>query len=151
LRIDALDVRASSSPATGGVTAMIRSTLLALGVAPFLLVSAYAQSATPITVTLTNFAFTPSTVTLKSGTTYTLHLVNNGGSAHDFAAPEFFKASTIAPADKSKIDSDDGDVDLDSGQAVDITVTPAKPGTYKLICTHFMHQTFGMTGQIVVQ
>jgi uncharacterized cupredoxin-like copper-binding protein len=130
---------------------MIRSTLLALGLAPLLLASAHAQTATPITVTLTNFAFTPSTVTLKSGTTYTLHLVNNGGSSHDFAAPEFFKASAIAPADKSKVDSDDGDVDLDSGQSVDVTVTPNKPGTYKLICTHFMHQTFGMTGQIVVQ
>jgi uncharacterized cupredoxin-like copper-binding protein len=136
-----------------GVTMMgfVRSTILALGIAPLLAGAAFAQGATTISVSLTNFKFTPATITLKSGTTYTLHLVNNGGSAHDFAAPEFFKASTVAPADKSKIDSDDGDVDLDSGQAVDITVTPTKPGTYKLICTHFMHQTFGMTGQIVVQ
>ena len=128
-----------------------RAPILALSVAPLLLSAAVAQNATPISVSLTNFKFTPSTITLKSGTTYTLHLVNNGGSGHDFAAPEFFKASTIAPADKSKIDSDDGDVDLDSGQAVDITVTPNTPGTYKLVCTHFMHQTFGMTGQIIVQ
>lgn len=129
----------------------LRSLTLALAIAPLLVGAAYAQSATTISVSLTNFKFTPSTITLKSGTTYTLHLANNGGSGHDFAAPEFFKSATIAPADKSKIDSDDGDVDLDSGQSVDITVTPTKPGTYKLVCTHFMHQTFGMTGQIVVQ
>lgn len=128
-----------------------RAAVLALSVAPLLLSPAVAQNATTISVSLTNFKFTPNVITLKSGTTYTLHLVNNGGSAHDFAAPEFFKASTVAPADKSKIDSDDGDVDLDSGQSVDVTVTPNKPGTYKLVCTHFMHQTFGMTGQIVVQ
>lgn len=130
---------------------MGRSLILALGIAPLLVGAAHAQSATTVTVALTNFKFTPNTITLKSGTTYTLHLVNNGGSGHDFAAPEFFKASTIAPADKSKIDSDDGDVDLDSGQSVDVTLTPNKPGTYKLECTHFMHATFGMTGQIVVQ
>jgi uncharacterized cupredoxin-like copper-binding protein len=130
---------------------MIRSALLALGLVPLLLAPAQAQNATTVNVSLTNFAFTPSTITLKSGTTYTLHLVNNGGSSHDFSAPEFFKTSTVAPADKSKIDSDDGDVDLDSGQAVDVTLTPNKPGTYKLVCTHFMHQTFGMTGQIIVQ
>ena len=130
---------------------MIRSTLLALAIAPLLAGAAFAQSATTISVSLTNFKFTPNTITLKSGTTYTLHLVNNGGSAHDFAAPEFFKASTVAAADKSKVDSDDGDVDLDSGQSVDITLTPTKPGTYKLTCTHFMHETFGMVGQIVVQ
>lgn len=129
----------------------LRSLTLALAIAPLLVGTAYAQSATTINVSLTNFKFAPNVITLKSGTTYTLHLTNNGGSGHDFAAPEFFKSATIAAADKSKVDSDDGDVDLDSGQTVDITVTPNKPGTYKLTCTHFMHETFGMTGQIVVQ
>ncbi|MGA9794945.1 MAG: cupredoxin domain-containing protein [Rhizomicrobium sp.] len=128
-----------------------RAAVLALSVAPLLLSPAHAQNATTISVSLTNFKFTPSTITLKSGTTYTLHLVNNGGSSHDFSAPEFFKASTVAAADESKIDSDDGGVDLDSGQSADVTVTPNKAGTYKLVCTHFMHQTFGMTGQIIVQ
>lgn len=130
-----------------------RAAVLALSVAPFLLSPAVAQNATTISVSLTNFKFTPNVITLKSGTTYTLHLTNNGGSGHDFAAPEFFKNSTMAPAERLKLESDDsaGDIDLDSGQSEDITLTPNKPGTYKLTCTHFMHQTFGMTGQIVVQ
>jgi uncharacterized cupredoxin-like copper-binding protein len=152
LRIDATAPALSVAAATEGVTMMnLRSLALALAIAPLLVGAACAQSATTISVSLTNFKFTPSTITLKSGATYTLHLTNNGGSAHDFAAPEFFKASTVASADKSKIASDDGDIDLDSGQSVDVTVTPNKPGIYKLVCTHFMHQTFGMTGQIVVQ
>ncbi len=129
--------------------ASIRAAILALGIAPLLLAPANAQTATPLTVTLTNFAFTPGTITLKSGTTYTLHLVNNGGSGHNFSAPEFFAASTVAAQDKSKIA--DGAVEVDEGQSADVTVTPTRAGTYKLICTHFMHQTFGMTGQIVVQ
>jgi plastocyanin len=45
----------------------------------------------------------------------------------------------------------DGAVEVDEGQSVDVTVTPIKPGTYPLTCTHFLHETFGMKGQIVVQ
>ena len=31
------------------------------------------------------------------------------------------------------------------------TITPNKPGTYDLDCTHFVHSALGMTGKIVVQ
>jgi len=101
------------------------------------------------TVTLTSYAFTPSALTLKSGTTYKLHLVNSASKDHNFSAPEFFAASTIAPEDKSKVS--DGAVEVGEGATVDVTVTPNKAGSYNLNCSHFMHTMLGMKGTIIVQ
>jgi len=42
-------------------------------------------------------------------------------------------------------------VKLAGHQSVDITLTPAKSGTFALHCSHFMHSGMGMSGQIVVQ
>ena len=102
-----------------------------------------------ISISLTSFAFTPSTIILVAGTTYRLHLANDASGAHSFNAPEFFANSQIAPADQGKVE--DGIVELDGGQALDITVTPSRAGTYSLDCSHFMHSLLGMHGKIVVQ
>ena len=112
-------------------------------------IAAAQEAASPITVMLSNYAFAPSTLTLKSGTTYKVHLVNAAAKDHNFAAPEFFAASTVAPEDKTKVS--DGAVEVGEGGAVDVTVTPNKAGTYNLNCTHFMHTMLGMKGAIVVQ
>lgn len=114
----------------------------------FLIGSANAQTA--ITVSMTNYAFIPSTLTLKAGETFRIHFSNDAGKGHDFSAREFFQFSTIAAADKSKLE-DGEEVDLDGGQSEDITLTPNHPGTYPVTCTHFMHSMLGMTGKIVVQ
>jgi plastocyanin len=111
--------------------------------------SASAQTATPINISLTNYAFTPSTINLKAGTTYRIHFTNDGSKGHNFNAPEFFAGSQVARADAGKID--EGSVELDSGEAVDISVTPNRAGTYRLDCTHFMHSMLGMHGKIIVQ
>jgi uncharacterized cupredoxin-like copper-binding protein len=110
---------------------------------------AAAQTTAAITISLTDFAFAPSTLNLLAGATYRIHLKNNASKGHSFHAPEFFAASQIAPADQAKVE--DGEVDLDPGQAADVTVTPGQPGTYSLDCSHFMHAIFGMHGKIVVQ
>lgn len=111
--------------------------------------SASAQTVTPIDIALTNYAFTPSTINLKAGTTYRMHFTNDGSKGHNFNAPEFFAGSQVARADAGKID--DGSVELDSGEAVDITVTPSRAGTYSVDCTHFLHSMLGMHGKIIVQ
>jgi uncharacterized cupredoxin-like copper-binding protein len=102
-----------------------------------------------IDVALTNFAFTPDTLSLHANTAYRLHLVNSGTSGHNFSAPEFFAASTIATSDAAKVK--DGAIEVSKGQTVDVTLTPTKPGSYDLKCTHFMHTTFGMKGEVTVQ
>jgi plastocyanin len=111
---------------------------------------ATAQTATTINVSLTSYAFTPSTLSLNAGTPYHFHLTNDGSKGHSFHAPEFFAASAIAPADQSKIEKE-GEVEVEGGQAVDFTLTPSRPGTYALDCSHFMHHLLGMHGKIVVQ
>ena len=122
--------------------------LLGLVAALFLVTGANAQTA--ITVSMTNYAFTPNVLTLKAGETYRIHFSNDSGKGHDFTAREFFQVSTVAQPDKGKLE-DGEEVELDDGQSVDITLTPNKPGTYPVSCTHFMHAMMGMTGKIVVQ
>jgi len=124
-------------------------TALALAALLVSATAAMAQTAMPVDVTLSNYAFTPSELDLKAGTAYRLHFVNSASKGHNFSAPEFFAAADIAPEDQAKVRQ--GLVELDNGQSVDITLTPNRAGTYKLECTHFMHKTMGMHGSIVVQ
>jgi len=110
---------------------------------------AMAQDTTPISITLTSYTFTPSALNLKAGTTYHIHFINSGSKDHNFSAPEFFAASQIAPEDQAKVEK--GRVALEGGQSLDITITPDRPGTFAVECTHFMHKMMGMHGSIVVQ
>ena len=111
--------------------------------------AALAQTDNLINISLTNYAFTPNAITLKMGTTYHLHFINSGSKDHNFSAPEFFAASAVAPEDEAKVKK--GLVGLESGQSVDVTVTPSRAGTYPVECTHFMHKMMGMHGSILVQ
>ena len=110
---------------------------------------ALGQTVTPISITMTNYAFTPDALNLKAGTTYHMHFINSGTKDHNFSAPEFFAAAQIAPEDQAKVTK--GLVALEGGQSVDITVTPGRPGSFSVACTHFMHKMMGMHGNIVVQ
>jgi len=121
--------------------------LLAVPLVP--LDEALAQTVTPISISLTNYAFAPSALNLKAGMTYHMHFINSGSKDHNFSAPEFFAAAQVAPEDQAKVDN--GLVALEGGQSLDITVTPDRPGTFAVECTHFMHRMMGMHGSIVVQ
>ena len=120
------------------------------GLSGALPLSASAQTPETVHVSLTSYAFTPSTITLKAGTAYRLHLTNDSGKSHDFTAAAFFAASTIAPEDKSKLE-EGAEIEVEGGGSADITLTPNRSGTYPLTCSHFMHTTLGMKGTIVVQ
>ena len=121
------------------------TTLLFLASAPVL-----AQpTATNIEVRLSNFAFTPSTIPLVAGHSYVLHLVNDAGGGHNFVARDFFAKANVLPADRSKIGAK-GVVEIAGHQSVDIRLTAPAVGTYAVHCSHFLHQSFGMKGMIVV-
>lgn len=100
-------------------------------------------------VELSSFSFTPRTLTLRQGARYRIRFVNIASGGHDFAAREFFAASTIAPEDIGKVNN--GKIGLRARESVEVTLTPNRAGTYKVRCTHFMHGAFGMKGSIVVQ
>jgi uncharacterized cupredoxin-like copper-binding protein len=97
-----------------------------------------------IEVRLANFDFSPSAIALAAGRPVVLHLVNTGGGGHNFSAPQFFAAAANVSGPVRR-----GTVEVPGHQSVDIRLTPAR-GTYRLRCSHTLHATFGMTGQIRV-
>jgi uncharacterized cupredoxin-like copper-binding protein len=126
----------------------MRAALFAFALAlPLPAVAQDAPAAAPRTVEvrLSNFAFTPEAIALTAGRPIVLHLVNTGGGAHNFSAPQFFAASTNVSGPVHE-----GVVEVAGHQSVDITLTPS-PGSYRLRCTHTMHSTFGMHGTITVE
>lgn len=106
-------------------------------------------NAQEVDVRLSNFAFAPDKIELRSGEAYRLHLVNAASGGHNFDAGKFFTAAQIAPSDAGKIVK--GSIELKAGATADIRLVAPAPGSYKLHCSHFMHSAFGMTGEIVVQ
>jgi plastocyanin len=101
-----------------------------------------------VDVALSSFDFTPSTIRLRAGQPVTLRLRNTSGGGHNFAARQFFESARLAPGMASRIRR--GAVEVRSRQSVDVTLVPAA-GRYRLRCTHTLHSTFGMTGEIVVE
>jgi len=103
-----------------------------------------------IEITLDSFKYVPQRLVLQHGASYLLHFTNVSSGGHDFVSMPFFVAARVDPRDADKVA--DGEVALKKGQSIDIRLTaPAQAGAiYKVHCSHFMHQTFGMTGEIVV-
>ena len=121
---------------------------LALLLLPTIPASA-APAGEQIEVVLSNFSFNPNMLRLQRNTAYTLHLTNSASGGHAFSAPELFAAAMVAPEDNAKIVN--GKIEIPAGQAVDIHLTPMAAGTYPIVCTHFLHQTFGMHGTAVIE
>ena len=108
---------------------------------------AVAQAAAEQRIALSNFDFAPHEIHLRAGQATTLVLENVASGGHDFAAPEFFAAARLEPADAALVV--DGEVDVPAKSTRTVHLVPAA-GTYKLTCTHMMHAMFGMKGTIVV-
>jgi len=115
------------------------------------LVAASAAVAQPtvINIQLSEYKYAPMQLTLDHGQAYVLHVTNTGGKGHDLNAKAFFQTVTLAPGSAAKVK--DGGIDLDEGESADIALTPLKPGTYEMHCTHPFHSMLGMKGQIVVR
>lgn len=105
-------------------------------------------NAETMTVTLTNFEFTPTTLRLKAGTPYALRIQNKGSAGHDFSAPEFLESSQILSTDAALVNK--GGIDVAEGDSATVHLVPSA-GTYDLVCTHLGHAALGMTGTIIVK
>jgi len=128
---------------------MFRALSAALAVSIALATPAMAQPewgrSQRVDIQLSNFAFSPSTIHLHAGEPVVLHLVNASSGGHDFAAREFFAASTL----RGGAAIERGQVELASHESRDIYLVP-RAGRYPLKCTHAFHKMFGMSGEIVV-
>jgi plastocyanin len=107
------------------------------------------SAAQSIEVRLQNFSYQPASLTLRANVPYRIHFVNVSSGGHNFTAKEFFAQATIDPEDQAAAQG--GSVKLDGGQSVDVRVIAHQPGRYKTHCTHFLHSSLGMTGEILVQ
>jgi len=102
-----------------------------------------------VPLAMTNYQFTPEALLFRANLPYRFRLTNNAGGGHSFHAPEFFAAVAVAPEDQAKIVK--GEIEVESGQTVDVKFVPKVSGTYKFHCSHFLHASFGMTGTVVVR
>lgn len=109
---------------------------------------AMAQSAPErVDVRLSNFRFDPAEIRLVHGHRYVLHLINLAGSGHDFVARDFF-AAALTGTDRVRVAN--GRVAVDGHGEAALTLVAPAPGAYEFHCSHFLHETFGMKGRIVV-
>ena len=99
------------------------------------------------TIRLSNFAFEPEEIRLRTGVPVRLLLVNESSGGHNFSAPGFFAASQFPTGSAPPA----GVIDVPARGRVEVTVVPVTPGTYRVECTHFLHALFGMTGRIIVE
>ena len=107
-----------------------------------------------VTVTMTEYAFSPSTVVLKEGAPTRFVLKNAGKEAHYFVAEQFFKAIATR-----KIQGSDGEIKAPSFTAVEVYpgktlewfLVPVRKGGFDLLCTVKGHAAHGMKGTIEVR
>jgi plastocyanin len=88
-----------------------------------------------VTVQGSEFAFTPSTFTLKVGQPAEITFKNNGAFAHNLTITDLnIKTKTIQP-----------------GEQDTIQFTPTKTGQFAFLCTVPGHADKGMKGTLTVQ
>lgn len=109
-----------------------------------LVASPVAAQPQAVTIGVFSFGFSPKPIRLRAGQPVTLTFVNQSGSSHDFSAHRFFANSTITAGA-----APEGEIDLAPHQTKSVTLVP-RTGTYPAHCRHFMHSTFGMKDEIVV-
>lgn len=108
-----------------------------------------------VTVTMTDFAFTPSVIVFRQSVPYKLVIENKGSQKHYFTADGFFRAI----ATRKLQSSTDGEVkapyflaiEVYPGRALELYFIPVQAGRYDLVCTIEGHAGLGMTGNIRIE
>jgi uncharacterized cupredoxin-like copper-binding protein len=107
-----------------------------------------------VTVTLSEYAFTPSHLAFKEGVPTRLVIKNAGKENHYFVSEQFFR--NVATR---KVQSSDGEfkapiftaVEVYAGKTAEWFLVPMKKGTFDLLCTVKGHAEHGMKGTIEVR
>ncbi len=131
-----------------------------------------AEKVQKVTVTLTDFAFTPKAITLTAGTEAQITIVNKGKVEHEFMVypvptkavddwDEYVIPSTYFQkmGEVEVVFSKQGavagssifEVELDAGRSATLVFTPNRKGTFELGCHAEGHYEAGMKGTFVVK
>lgn len=112
------------------------------------------SEARTVEVVLTEYAFTPDRLVFESGQPYHLVLRNQGSSTHTFTAPGFFQgiaAQKLVAASGEQDLPYIENVEVPSHGTKELYFVPVRSGTYSLECSVFLHDAFGMTGEITIR
>ena len=133
--------------------------MLPVLMAVFLLVACggNASPKTEITLELTDFAYTPLSVTIPAGQPVVITLENTGLVEHDFVI-ERISASVEAMQDSgsemhhTQGEASDFDVhaSAQAGESTVLELTVSEPGTYQFFCSVEGHKEAGMIGELIV-
>ena len=107
-----------------------------------------------VTVTLSEYSFSPSPLAFKEGIPTRLVIKNAGKEHHYFVSEQFFR--NVATR---KVQSSDGEVkapffaavEVYAGKTMEWLLIPMKKGTFDLLCTVKGHAEHGMKGTIEVR
>jgi uncharacterized cupredoxin-like copper-binding protein len=106
-----------------------------------------------LTIELSEFAFTPKEFKLTAGQPYVLKVVNKGTTKHEFTAEDFFGAVAFRKAEDASAEFKawaPREVEVFSGQEIEVYLIPTQTGTYELVCEIEGHFEAGMFGTITV-
>ena len=106
------------------------------------------------TVQLSEFKFEPSRLVFQEGMPSRIILQNVGNKVHTFVAEDFFKsiaARKLVGPDRIIANPYLRAIEVRPGVERELLFIPVRKGTYDLACTVFLHDTFGMEGEITIQ
>lgn len=105
----------------------------------------------PVTIAMTDQGFAPAAVTLKSGASYVLHIVNRSDRAHNLSAKTFFDLALVDPRDQAWVAKDSVDLNAHGSATIHI-VAPTTPGAkYAFRSTRIEDAGSKMKGAIYVR
>jgi uncharacterized cupredoxin-like copper-binding protein len=107
--------------------------------------SSASSAADTVQVVLTEYRFAPDHLTFERGHRYRLVLEDRGKEAHEFTAPDFFRAIAL----ENPTVLTDGEVVLQPGERKTLRFAAEQPGRFKLFCSD--HDWTGMIGEIEIR
>jgi len=122
--------------------------------APQRIAAADWSKAQTVTVSLASFHFAPDRLEFLRDAPYRLHLVNQSSARHTFTSEAFFKAIAVKQIEPGALGGtapSSGTIALASGEEKDLYFVAVAPGKYDFNCSEFLHDTFGMTGEITIR
>jgi len=116
-----------------------------------------AKPATDVTVEMTDFAYSPSSVTVPAGQPVTLTVENTGNIEHDFVVEKIDVATNAIQDSGSDMHHAHGEeqnydlhISAGAGETSVFQLTVSEPGTYQVFCSVEGHKEAGMVGELIV-
>jgi uncharacterized cupredoxin-like copper-binding protein len=100
-----------------------------------------------VSFTTVEYAFEPSHLIFRRGTTYRLHIENHGRELHELTAPDFFKSVELRNPDA--LSRERTEIVLQPNEQKDVYFVTLRSGHFSMWCAD--HDWAGMTGDITVE